>query len=107
MSRAARAVRAPPLVSALSELSAEDRQEVAELLLAGERVWSSAGAGDPGPVETGSADGHDLPIAHYDHLADKQVMAEFPQLSQLELAAVESHERSSRPAGRAQQAAAG
>jgi hypothetical protein len=55
---------------------------------------SPAGAGGPGPVEAGSADEHQLPIARYDHLADKQVMAEFSQLSQLELAAVETHERS-------------
>ena len=58
------------------------------------RDRSPAGAGDPDAVGTSPADEHQLPIARYEHLADNQAMAEFPQLSQLELAAVESHERS-------------
>jgi hypothetical protein len=38
-------------------------------------------------------DGHGLPIAHYDELAEKKVIAKLEQLSPGELAAVEAHER--------------
>jgi hypothetical protein len=55
-----------------------------------------AEAGDPGSVEASSADEQRLPIARYDQLDGKQVFPQLSQLSQLELAAVEAHERSHR-----------
>jgi hypothetical protein len=51
-------------------------------------------AGDPGSAEASSADEHQLPIPDYDRLDDKEVGARLPQLSQVELAAVETYERS-------------
>jgi len=51
-------------------------------------------AGRPGSEEASSADG--LPIARYDQLDDKQVVSHLPHLSQVELAAIEAHERSQR-----------
>jgi hypothetical protein len=50
-------------------------------------------AGDTGSVEANLPGEDQLPIAGYDHLADKKVMADFSQLSQVDLAAVETHER--------------
>ena len=51
-------------------------------------------AGDPGSAEAVSADAHQLPIAGYDRLKDKQITDQLSDLSQVELAAVESYERS-------------
>lgn len=51
-------------------------------------------AGAPGSAEADSGDGGELPIAGYDKLDDKEVGARLPQLSQVELAAVEAYERS-------------
>lgn len=50
-------------------------------------------------AEGGSPGGSELPIADYDRLKDKEITAHLPQLSQVELAAVESYERAhdSRP----------
>ena len=56
-------------------------------------------AGDPGSAEASSADEQRLPIARFDQLDGKHVIPQLSQLSQLELAAVEAHERSHR-AGR-------
>ena len=53
-------------------------------------------AGDPGSAEASSADEQWLPIARYDQLDGKQVFPQLSQLSQVELAAVEAHERSHR-----------
>jgi hypothetical protein len=53
-------------------------------------------AGHPGSAEAGSADEQKLPIARYDQLAGEQVVSQLSHLSQLELAAVEAHERSHR-----------
>ena len=57
-------------------------------------------AGAPGSAETSPADEQRLPIARYDQLDGKQVVSQLSQLSQVELAAVEAHERShqNRPA---------
>src|SRR4051794_21004443 len=55
---------------------------------------SRGDAGDPGSAEASSADADRLPISGYDRLDDKQVGAQLPQLSQVELAAVETYERS-------------
>ena len=57
---------------------------------------SPAGGEDVGSGQVGSADEHQLPFAGYDKLDDKQVNAEFSQLTQVELAAVETYERSHR-----------
>jgi hypothetical protein len=51
-------------------------------------------AGDPGSAEASSADEQRLPIARYDQLDAKQVVSQLSHLSQVELAAVEAHERS-------------
>jgi hypothetical protein len=51
-------------------------------------------AGDPGTAEASSTDADRLPISGYDRLDDKQVGAQLAQLSQVELAAVETYERS-------------
>jgi hypothetical protein len=53
-------------------------------------------AGDPGSAEASSAGEQRLPIARYDQLDGKQLIPQLSQLSQLELAAVETHERSHR-----------
>ena len=53
-------------------------------------------AGAPGSVGASSADEQRLPIARYDQLDGKQVVPQLSQLSQVELAAVETHERSHR-----------
>lgn len=52
------------------------------------------GAAASGPAEASSADGQRLPIARYDELNRKQLIPQLSRLSQLELAAVEAHERS-------------
>ena len=53
-------------------------------------------AGAPGSSEASSAAELRLPIARYDQLDGKQVFPQLSQLSQVELAAVEAHERSHR-----------
>ena len=53
-------------------------------------------AGAPGSAEASSADEQRLPIARYDQLDGKQVVPQLSQLSQVELAAVDAHERSHR-----------
>ena len=53
-------------------------------------------AGAPGSSEASSADEQRLPIARYDQLDGKQVFPQLSQLSQVELAAVDAHERSHR-----------
>jgi hypothetical protein len=59
------------------------------------RNHSSHGdAGDPGSAGAGSSDADQLPIPGYDRLDDRQVGARLAQLSQVELAAVETYERS-------------
>src|SRR5215211_1802162 len=51
-------------------------------------------AGDPGSAEASSQDTHQRPISGYDRLDDKQVGARLHEVSQVELAAVETYERS-------------
>lgn len=53
-------------------------------------------AGDPDSAEASSADEPRLPIARYDEGDGKQLIPQLSQLSQVELAAVEAHERSHR-----------
>jgi hypothetical protein len=53
-------------------------------------------AGAPGSAEASSADEQRLPIARYDQLSGKQLIPQLSQLTQVELAAVEAHERSHR-----------
>jgi hypothetical protein len=53
-------------------------------------------AGDPGSAEASSRDAERLAIPDYDQLDDKQVGARLHELSQVELAAVETYERSHR-----------
>jgi hypothetical protein len=60
------------------------------------RNRSPARTGDVGSAHAGPADEHRLPIARYDQLDDKQVKLQLSRLSQLELAAVETYERSHR-----------
>ena len=60
------------------------------------RNRSPAGAEDVGSAQAGSTDEHQLPFARYDQLDDKQVKDQLSQLSQVELAAVETYERSHR-----------
>jgi hypothetical protein len=61
------------------------------------RNRSSRGqAGTLGSAEASSADEQRLPVARYDELDGKQVFPQLSQLSQVELAAVEAHERSHR-----------
>ena len=55
-----------------------------------------AEAGAPGSAEASSADEQRLPIARYDQLDGKQLIPQLSQLSQVELAAVDAHERSHR-----------
>ena len=55
-----------------------------------------AEAGARGSAEASSADAQRLPIARYDQLDGKQVFPQLSQLSQVELAAVDAHERSHR-----------
>jgi hypothetical protein len=52
--------------------------------------------GDPGSVEASPPDADQLPIPGYDRLDHKQISSRLPQLSQIELAAVENYERSHR-----------
>jgi len=56
--------------------------------------FSRGNAGDPGSAAASSTDADQPPISGYDQLDDKQVGARLPQLSQVELAAVETYERS-------------
>jgi hypothetical protein len=56
--------------------------------------WPRAAAGSPGLGDTGSSDADRLPIAGYDRLDHKEVGARLHGLSQVELAAVETYERS-------------
>jgi hypothetical protein len=51
-------------------------------------------AGDSGSAETSPPDAEQLPFPGYDKLDDKEVGARLPDLSQVELAAVETYERS-------------
>ena len=53
-------------------------------------------AGAPGSAEVSPAEEQRLPIARYDQLDGKQVFQQLSQLSQVELAAVDAHERSHR-----------
>jgi hypothetical protein len=53
-------------------------------------------AGGPGPAEATSADEQRLPIAGYDQLGGKELIPQLSRLSQIELTAVEAHERSHR-----------
>jgi hypothetical protein len=53
-------------------------------------------AGAPGLAETTSADEQRLPIDRYDELDGKQLIPQLSHLSQVELAALEAHERSHR-----------
>jgi hypothetical protein len=53
-------------------------------------------AGPPGSAEASSPDEERLPIARYDQLDGKQLISQLSQLSQVELATVEAHERSHR-----------
>ena len=53
----------------------------------------SRGAGRGSEAATGSPDEHQLPIPGYDQLKDRQITAQLSQLSQVELAAVETYER--------------
>jgi hypothetical protein len=50
-------------------------------------------AGDPGSAEAATANEQSLPIPGYDRLNSKEVTHQLPQLSQLELAAVDTYER--------------
>jgi hypothetical protein len=52
--------------------------------------------GEPGSGQAGPADEGQLPIPGYDRLDDKEVGGRLPDLSQAELAAVETYERSHR-----------
>ena len=52
--------------------------------------------GASGSAVASSADEQRLPIARYDQLGGKQLIPQLSQLSQVELAAVEAHERSHR-----------
>jgi hypothetical protein len=51
-------------------------------------------AADPGSAKAASADEKSLPLAGYDRLKDKQITDQLSELSQVELATVESYERS-------------
>jgi hypothetical protein len=50
--------------------------------------------GEPGAAEAKRADERGLGIARYDDLSEKQIIPRLPELSQLELAAIDTHERS-------------
>jgi hypothetical protein len=53
----------------------------------------SRAAGRGSEAATGSPNEHQLPIPGYDQLKDKQIAGQLSQLSQVELAAVETYER--------------
>jgi hypothetical protein len=53
----------------------------------------SQGSGRGTEAATGSPDEHQLPIPGYDQLKDKQIAGRLSQLSQVELATVETYER--------------
>ena len=53
-------------------------------------------AGAPGSAEASSTDEQRFPIARYDQFDGKQLIPQLSQLSQVELATVEAHERSHR-----------
>lgn len=53
-------------------------------------------AGEPGQAEAGSPDQERLPIARYDQLDGKELIAQLSELSQVELTDVEAYERSHR-----------
>jgi hypothetical protein len=57
------------------------------------RKRRSRGSEPDTPAATGSGDEHRLPISGYAQLNDKQVSDQLSQLSQVELAAVETYER--------------
>jgi hypothetical protein len=57
------------------------------------RKRSPRGSERDTPAATGSPDEDPLPIPGYDQLGDKQVSDQLAQLSQVELAAVETYER--------------
>jgi hypothetical protein len=59
-----------------------------------DRLLNRSPRGDPGSVNTDSPGADQLPIPGYERLDEKQVGAQLPQLSQIELAAVETYERS-------------
>jgi hypothetical protein len=61
-----------------------------------ERLRNRSLPGEAGSTEASLPDGQRLPIARYDQLNRKQLIAQLSHLSQLELAAVEAHERSHR-----------
>jgi hypothetical protein len=60
------------------------------------RKRRSPGAEGDIPAAAGSPDEHRLPISGYDQLKDKEVSDRLSQLSQVELAAVETYERAHR-----------
>lgn len=55
---------------------------------------SNGGIDDSAPAGESSTEEHQLPIARYDHLDEKEIVEQLPQLSQVELAAVEAYEGS-------------
>lgn len=57
------------------------------------------GRADPPPGEAGSGDEHQLPFPGYDKLDAREIGARLPELSQVELAAVESYEQSHKRRG--------
>ena len=57
------------------------------------RNRSPQGSGDAEPTEGASADEAQLPISGYDGLKSKQITEQLSQLSQVELADVETYER--------------
>jgi hypothetical protein len=59
-----------------------------------ERLRNRSLPGEAGSPEASPPDEQRLPIARYDQLNRKQLIAQLSHLSQLELAAVEAHERS-------------
>ncbi len=54
----------------------------------------STAASDVGPPDTAPAEGDQLPIARYEQLDDRKIVKQLAQLSQAELAAIETYERS-------------
>jgi hypothetical protein len=59
-----------------------------------DRLRNRRPASDIGAPETSPADEHPVPIPGYDGLDVKKLFARLPELSQVELAAVETYERS-------------
>jgi hypothetical protein len=57
------------------------------------RKRRSRGSGHDTEAERSSPDEHELPISGYDGLKEKEIADQLAQLSQVELAAVESYER--------------